>query len=330
MATKLQIFRNGSLAATALALAMMPTAAHADEGGASIYLLGAGVPGAAVMPPFEGLYFDQMLYYYDGSAGGQKDFVIGGNVVANVDAKIMATFAALMWVPSTDVAGGTLAISALLPVGAPQIDASAVITGPGGRRLDVTRHDSALVVADPLISAQLGWQTGKVHVALSGLVNVPVGRYREGQLANLSFHRWAADASLAASWHDPEAGWDVSGKAGVTFNGKNDFTEYDSGNDLHIEASVERQFSKKFSAGVFGYQLFQLSGDSGAGARLGSFKGQVTGMGATVAYNTVMGRSPATFRLRVAQEFWEKNRLQGTSAMLDLSLPLKMNIPPHE
>jgi hypothetical protein len=86
----------------------------------------------------------------------------------------------------------------------------------------------------------MGWKRGKVHFTVSGLVNIPVGYYREDQLANLSFHRWAGDLSTAVSWHDDESGWDVSGKAGVTFNGKNDYTDYNSGNDFHVEGAVEK------------------------------------------------------------------------------------------
>lgn len=315
------------LGAAVLASFLLSPSARASEGGASIYLLGSGAPDAAVLPPLPGVFLDNSIYVYGGNSGGNRDFVIGGNIVANVDATIIADFATLLWVPSTDVAGGTLAIGAALPVGAPQIDASAVITGPNGRVLEVSRHDSALLVGDPIVTAALGWKTGKLHVATSVTVNVPIGTYREGQLANVAFHRWAGDFSLAASWHDEEAGWDISGKAGVTFNGRNDYTDYNTGNELHLEASVDRKFGKKFSAGLFGYQLFQISGDSGTGAKLGAYKGQVTGIGATIAYNTILGRSPATFRLRFAEEFWVQNRLDGTMAMLSLTLPLSMKLP---
>lgn len=151
---------------------------------------------------------------------------------------------------------------------------------------------------------------------------MPVGQYRDGQLANLSFHRWAGDVSLATSWHDEESGWDISGKAGVTFNGRNEATHYNSGNDLHLEASVGKAFDKKISGAVFGYQFIQISGD-----KLGSYKGEVTGLGATVAYSDLFGRVPTTLRLRVAQEFWAKNRPSGTTVMFSVTLPLSMNVP---
>ncbi|RJF91109.1 SphA family protein [Sphingomonas cavernae] len=301
--------------------------AHASEGGASLYLLGSGGPGAAVMPPLEGVYLDNTIYIYDGSAGGGKQFVIGGNVVAGLDATIVADFATALWVPTTDLAGGTLALGVALPLGAPIVDVNAVITGPRGGQIAVSRHDSTLTLGDPIATAMLGWKTGNVHIQASTMVNIPVGHYREDQLANIAFHRWAGDASLAVSWHDPKAGWDVSGKLGVTFNGKNDYTDYNTGNEFHLEAAAEKTFSPTFSAGIQGYYFKQISGDSGAGARLGAFKGEVIGLGVTAATNVVLGKAPATFRIRVLKEFEATNRLEGASVFASLTLPLSMKMP---
>jgi hypothetical protein len=329
MATPLSILRGSAVATAPFAFTLLAAAAHADEGGASIYLLGSGAPNAAVLPPLQGLYLDNSIYIYDGHVGGEKNFILNGKVVADVDGTIAADFMTLLWVPSTNLAGGTLAVGAALPFGAVAVDARAVVTGPLGRSLDVSKHDSTLVVGDPIATASLGWKFGQMHATASTMVNVPVGNYNEGALADLAFHRWAIDASLAGSWNDEAAGWDISGKAGVTFNGRNHATDYDSGNDLHLELSAERTFTRQFAAGLFGYQFVQISGDSGPGAKLGPFKGQVTGLGGTMAYNTVMGRSPATFRLRVAQEFWNENRLKGTAVMVSFSLPLSVKMPPQ-
>ncbi|WHO37461.1 transporter [Sphingobium sp. AP49] len=317
---------------TCLTIASLPLAAlcgtaHASEGGSSLYLLGSGGPGTAVMPPLEGVYFDDSVYIYNGSAGADKQFVVGGNVVAGLDATIVGDFLTTLAVPSTNFLGGTLAIGAIVPVGAPMLDVNAVITGPLGNQRSINVHDSALVVGDPVGTVMLGWKAGKLNIQASTLVNVPIGHYREDQLANLAFHRWAVDGSLALSWHDDASGWDISGKGGVTFNGKNDYTDYNSGNEFHLEGAVEKALSKKFSMGVQGYWLKQISDDTGAGARLGAFRGEIAGVGATAALNVVMGRSPATFRLRAFKEFDATNRLEGEAFFLSLSLPLYMKMP---
>jgi hypothetical protein len=303
--------------------------AAASEGGASLYLLGSGGPGAAVLPPVEGVFFDNTFYYYDGSVEASREFVIGGNVVLGLDAEIVADFATVLWVPSTNVLGGTLAVGAALPVGVPDVTANAVLTGPGGGTIALSRQDDAFIVGDPIVTASLGWNLGgNSHVALSTMVNVPIGMYREDRLANLAFHRWAVDTSLAGTWHDPELGWDISLKAGVTFNGTNNYTDYDTGTEAHFEAAIEKIFSPSFSAGVQAYRFVQLTGDSGTGAVLGPNEGRVTGLGVTAAYNFPLGKMPATFRARVFEEFDAERRLEGTAVMLSLTVPLSMKLPP--
>ncbi len=165
-------------------------------------------------------------------------------------------------------------------------------------------------------------------MAVSTLVNVPIGHYREDQLANLAFHRWAVDFSLAGTWLDEKAGWDITAKAGVTINGTNNHTDYNSGNDFHLESSVEKKFSKAWSAGVQGYYFRQISGDSGTGAKLGPFKGEVYGIGGTIAYNFIAVKTPVTARLHVLTEFDATNRLEGTSVLLSIATPLKLVLPP--
>jgi hypothetical protein len=313
--------------AVALAGAAWAQQAQASEGGASLYLLGSGGPGAAIMPPLKGVFLDNEVYYYSGSAKGGKAFTVGGNVVAGLDATIVADFATVLWAPTTNFAGGTLALGGSLPVGEPDVDVSAVLSGPLGNQIGLSASDSKLVIGDPIATAALGWKNGDWHIQVSTIVNIPIGDYREGQLANLAFHRWAGDASLAASWHEPKSGWDVTAKAGFTFNGKNDVTDYTTGTEFHLEAAIEKTLSPKWSAGLQAYYFDQVSGDSGAGATLGAFKGQVTGAGATVAYSFAIGKMPATLRFRALTEFDAKNRLEGDSLWLGLSVPLSLQMP---
>jgi len=279
-------------------------------------------------PPVRGLFFDNTFYYYDARAGANRQFTLGGNVVADLHARIAADFMTVLWVPSNHFLGGTLAVGAALPVGRPDIDVGVVLTGPLGNQVAVSRHDAASMVADPVLTASLGWHVGGVAVAASTTVNVPVGTYREGQLANLSFHRWVADFSLAASWHRPDRHLDVSAKVGVTANGTNDFTDYKTGTEFHAEASIEYIASPAFSIGAQVYHFQQVTGDSGAGATLGPFEGRISGVGLTAAYNFEVGHTPLTLRGRVFTEFGAENRAEGTAAMLSLTLPLHMQLPP--
>ncbi len=307
--------------------ALMAQQAQASEGGASVYLLGSGGPEAAEAPPLKGVFFANTAYYYWGSAAGGKQFPVGGNIVAGLDAKIAADFPTVLWVPSTNFAGGVLGLGAALPVGDPMANVSAVITGPLGHQFGVSASDSALIVGDPILTALLGWKSDKTSVQVSTLVNIPIGDYRDGQLANLAFHRWAVDASSALTWHDDKSGWDLSAKTGLTFNGTNPATHYKTGTELHVEASVEKTLSPAWSAGLQGFYFQQVTGDSGSGATLGPFKGRDLGAGANVAYHFMLGKMPATLRLHGTGEFDVANRLQGAAVWLDFSVPLKLVLP---
>lgn len=310
-----------------IAGAALAAPAQASESGASVYLLGSGGPGAAEVPPIQGVFLVNTLYHYDGKAGGDRQFTVGGNLVAGLKANINADFATVIWVPTTDLAGGVLAVGAVVPLGDVAVDVSAVVTGPRGRAVSLSRSDDAFIVGDPLLTAMLGWKTGDLSVTASTLINIPIGDYRAGRLANLAFHRWAVDASLAATWK--KSGWDLSGKAGFTFNGENDFTDYDTGTEFHVEGAIEKTLSPAFSLGVQAYHFNQVSGDSGPGATLGAFKGRVTGVGVTGAYHfKIMDKIPATLRLHAITEFDARNRLEGDSVFLDFSMPLAVKMPP--
>ena len=313
--------------------AMWAGQARATEGGASLYLLGSGGPEAAIPPPLEGVYVDNMTYVYDASAGAGKQFEVGGNVVANLHVNMAADFPTFVWVPTTNFVGGTLVVGGALPFGAPDVDVSAILSGPLGRHIGVAAGNSAFVMGDPIGTASESWKLGNVYVQGAAIVNFPIGQYRDGQLANLAFHRWAADTSAAVTWHDPKVGWDVSGKAGFTFNGTNPATRYTTGTEFHIEGSVEKALSKSWSIGAQAYYFNQVTADSGAGAKLGPYEGRVVGVGGTAAYSFAIGHTPMKLRGRIMTEFDAVNRLAGTSYWLDLSFPLAVKMPagaPHE
>jgi hypothetical protein len=316
-------------AGVGLALAGLGGAASATESGASLYLLGTGGPGAAILPPIEGVFLANTLYHYSGEMGGGTQTPLGGNLVVGLTGDITADFASVLWVPTTDFGGATLAVGAILAAGVPDVTVDAVITGPLGGQVGGSRGEDKFIVGDPVVTGMVGWKRGDWHLQTAALLNIPVGDYRAGHLSNLAFHRWALDTSAAVTWKDETHGWDVSAKTGVTFNGTNTSTDYESGDEWHVEAAVEKTLSPKWSLGMQAYYLSQMSDDEGSGAVLGPFRGQVSGVGATAAYNfMIAGKIPATLRLHAMTEMAAKNRLEGDSIFLDFTMPLHVVMPP--
>ncbi|HEV7317192.1 MAG TPA: transporter [Ensifer sp.] len=318
----------GGLRATVLGLAALAGVAamnsplSAAESGTSIYLLGSAGPTAAIMPPLVGLYFQNDIYLYRGSAGANRNFSLGGNVAAKLDANVFLEMPTFVFVPTTAFLGGTLAFAASFPIGGPKITAGALLRGPRGGALGAKTEDSIFTFGDPYVSSFIGWKSGNFHWQVGASANVPIGDYREDALANVSFNRWMGDFFGAATWLDPAIGLDVSGKIGLSVNGENPSTNYRSGNDFHAEWAVVQHFSKTFSAGLVGYHYQQLTGDSGAGATLGAFKGRVTALGGTVGYDFMIGKLPISTRIKVYREFNVENRLRGTVGFLTVSMPL--------
>jgi hypothetical protein len=115
---------------------------------------------------------------------------------------------------------------------------------------------------------------------------------------------------------------------GVTFNGENPATDYKTGTEFHLEGAITQNFSPAFSLGLVGYYYNQLSGDSGSGARLGDFEGEVAAIGGTLGYNFKVGPLPVSTRLKYYHEFAAENRLEGDAGFITVSMPLWVAPPP--
>jgi hypothetical protein len=307
------------------------------------YVLGLSGPETAIMPPVPGVYFANFLIHYSGSAiqdprpptlagsvvGPAKlvTFQVGGNVVTGMRAEAPVDYPTVLWAPTTDLVGGTVAVGAAFPFGHVKVKVNSVIVSANRGEFTGSLSDSAFVIGDPVGVGQIGWKWGDFHLQAQSLVNVPVGQYRNGALANLAFHRWGGDLSVAGTWHDDQSGWDVSSRVGVTFNGENPSTRYRTGTESHYEASVEKQLTPAFSLGAQSYYFDQLTGDSGLGNLVGPFKGRVLGIGGTAAYKFDIGKTPAILRFQGFHEFNAVNRLKGTMLFLDFYVPLSMKLP---
>ncbi|GAB4064469.1 transporter [Ancylobacter sonchi] len=295
--------------------------ANAAENGVGFYLLGGRGPMAGYIPP-PGVYIQNDVYYYSGSGGGGRNFPSGGQLIANVDATLWADFVTGSWVMPQEVLGGNLALGVIVPFGEPDVSADAVLSPARFAPIERGIADNAFIFGDPVATAALGWHSGNWHWNVTGLLNIPVGDYREGEIANLSFNRWAGDISGALTWLNPESGIELSATAGFTFNGTNDVTDYTTGTEFHVEWAATKALTKQLSVGLVGYYYDQITGDSGPGARLGDFKGQVTALGGTIAYNFQLGPTPISARVKIYREFDAVNRLEGTAGYFTVAFPL--------
>ena len=311
--------------------------AEAAENAKGVYLLGSVTTMAGFVPP-PGTYGTNYKYFYSGSASGGAANGVALNDLGkidlqadvDVDAQVFIDILTPMWVSENTIYGGNLALGALIPIGwqdvSADVNALATLTLPGGRTFQrggrISVGDDTFNFGDPVAMAMLGWHRGNWHWKVAGLLNVPIGDYDKNSIANMGFNRWAFDTHAAATWLDATKGREASVNAGFTFNGENDDTNYETGTEFHVEFALMQHLSKAFSIGFAGYHYQQVTGDSGAGATLGSFKGRITALGPNINYNFQWGQTPVSTSLRWLHEFDAKNRLEGDAAFFTATIPL--------
>ena len=282
--------------------------ARATEYAFSTYALGSMAFGAGMTPP-AGIYVTAVSSYYTAEISGQLDF---GGVVLNGGAKVKAFASALnaLYVPDWDVLGGHLGLAVTVPVGF--LDVEATIAG---EQRSLQRETEGWGFGDVTPRLQLGWQHGEFSHLVYVQTVAPTGRYQRGFVPIIGLNRPSIDTGWAFTWSDTASKLQVNGTVGVTFNFENDVTNYESGDEFHAEWAVGYELIKGLVIGVVGYDYRQLTGDSGAGARLGSFKGRVDAIGPGLSYTTAIGQTPVTLSLRHYEEYNAERRWEGNSTI---------------
>jgi hypothetical protein len=311
--------------AAAAGASLLSQQALASEGGTNLYLLGSKTTMGGYLPP-PGVYGSVQNYFYTGSA--DIEFQAGGvSLSGGVDADAYVALPTALWVSDADILGGNLAFSLTTPFGGKQLDVGLLATRTGFEA-NASRDNWAF--GDPVLGTTLGWHDGKLHYSLGALLNVPIGQWEFGNPINIGFNHWAIDTTGAVTFLDPATGVELSGAAGLTFNFENPDTDYTTGTELHVETAAMLHVSHTLSFGLNGYAYKQLSGDSGSGAKLGDFKGQVFGIGPALDYTFLIGHTPVITNLRYFYEFGAENRLEGHAGFLNVALPLGGQAPQEQ
>ena len=309
------------LALTAVVLA--PHAARADEGGASFWLAGQFSSFAAT-PGAPGFAMPAIYYHSSVDAGGSKQFQLGGNLVAGLDADVNLIFLAPTYVFTDPVAGAQASVTMGWAFGRMRANVDTVITGPQGNAIENSLSDSVTGGSDLYPQASLKWHDGVHNWMTYVMGDIPTGAYQVGRLANLGLNHYALDAGGGYTYLDATKGHELSAVAGVTYNFENSDTDYRNGVDSHLDWAASQFLNEQLHVGLSGYVYYQLTGDSGAGAALGDNKSRVYGAGPQIGYFFPVGKSKGYVNLRANWEWGAENRPEGWNTYLTLSLPMDM------
>jgi hypothetical protein len=297
--------RKSLFAILALLTASAGSPALAVETGLSPYLKGFSGFMAGYVPPESGLYVSDIYYYYHGSAGRE---VRNGNVELGVDATLNADALMGTYVTDFKIFGGTYAFSAAAVYAWADIGAS-VVTPLGAVQISQSQDGFSDSLVAPII---LGWHDGNFNWSVSTLFLVPTGAYDPHELS-VGRNIWAFMPQFSLTYFDPAAGWDLSAAITYVTQSNNDATDYQSGDLLHVDWAIGKRFGAglAWEAGIQGNMVEQVSGDSGSGAKLGSFKEQAFGIGPALGYSTKFGNTPVSFSAKWEHDFDTRNTFKG-------------------
>ena len=128
------------------------------------------------------------------------------------------------------------------------------------------------------------YQTGAARY-LAGLPPGIRSAAASNRLAAMGLGYWSADAGVGYTYLNEQAGFELSAVVGLTYKFINPYTQYQSGNDAHLDWAISPYLSEKMHIGAVGYFYNQLTGDSGPGATLGEFKSRVAGIGPQIGFS---------------------------------------------
>ena len=307
------------------AAVVYPDPSRAAEFGTGPWVKGYTDIFGGVLPPVPGFYFRTDAYHYNGDADRT---IFNGFVQLGLEEDYTATIAALTYVTPWKILGGTYAVAVVPSMVAMDVDVGIGIpqfTGPLGLRtfgpFTFKTGDTNLAPGDtafaPLV---LGWNAGNFHWNVGVFGFAPTGDYSTRQLANTSLNHWAVMNRIVGTYFNPQTGWQVNAAAIYSVNWENPATDYETGDILNLDGAIVKSFGR-WGVGAAGYAMIQTTGDSGAGARLGSFESRVYGAGPIVSYTLGDPRNGLTFIGKYYQEFYAENTFEGHT--LDVAFTAK-------
>jgi hypothetical protein len=273
--------------------------AYATEGGSSYYFPGSSTTFGVAMPPEPGFMVADQLLYFNGNA---SKAVLRGRVHLDLKSSAVYNYVAGFYTFKEPVFGARLQIGAAVPVGTVNVNGS------------INTHsvsDSSNGLGDSLASAALYWKKGDVHYKLIESVFLPTGTYTAGSTANVGRNYWAFDTSLAMTWMNKK-GTEISITPGILFNAKNNATDYQSGNEFHVDVALNQFLAKNFAVGLHGYYYSQVSDDNGSGAKLGGFRGRSLGFGPAILWAPKAGKGNLSVVVKLLRDVDDANRMRGT------------------
>jgi hypothetical protein len=225
-------------------------------------------------------------------------------------------FLTILHKPDVEILGAHYAYGVFIPIVHADID-----TGIRLGSLQVRRQEATCGLGDiTLIPVVLYWNRGNYHFALAEYIVTPTGEYDTDDLANTGLNYWTFDTDVTVTYLNGKTGQDYSVNIGYNYNTENSDTDYQTGQELHIDYMINQFLSESWAIGIHGFYLKQVTGDSGDGAILGDFKAEAAGVGPAVLWSTKRFRREVTFIAKWLHEYHAERRIEGDHVFVSFVL----------
>lgn len=291
---------------------LVPVPVYAEEGGSGHYLPGATASFIDMLPGEPGLAVANFFNYYSASASASKQLPTGGLITGGLDATAYSDTIVALYLTPVKLLGGHYGVGMAIPY--VWIEAKGTVTGPLGRTFSASDTENGIgdITLYPLM---IGWTNGDLKYDVWFGIYAPTGDYEKGKLANVGKNYWTFEPVVSVSYISSKIGLELTSFAGMDFNTKNDDTDYQTGNQFHLDLTVAEHlplFGGIIGVGANGFYYQQVTGDSGSGAAvLGEFKGRTIGVGPVVSYSTKVSQKDLVAEIKWLPEMSVENRLKG-------------------
>lgn len=310
------ISKTNSFIVLAMVLSAASGGAIATEGNGNSYPLGVETNYSGIVTP-EGL--TTFVYYSNYSATHSKNNSGTDNpALAKYDANINTVSVRLSYVwPNVKFFGANVETRAAQAF--PSINLTLDVARPaplaplhrGGNEMGLADLSFAPVI--------LGWHSPTLHQATGIETFLPTGSYEATRLVNTGRNYYQVAPFYAVTWL-PAQGVEVSAKFRYAINGKNNATNYQSGNEATLEFGTSYQVSSNWVIGLNGYMYQQTTDDLQNGNSVNGHgnRGRVKALGPMVSYNFTPGFKVIA---KLQEEFGAVNKSEGTRFWLQAKMP---------
>lgn len=333
------------LKASALVLALAAaTSAMAAENGNQRY--SAGIGGSDMTTPVvPGLYFQAPMVAYHASKIKGNDgkqltspvsAVPGLKAKVGIDTDTYAILPRLTYISSHRLLGAHVGVTAMLPVVKRKADFNLTVPAPysgnptlvaGLNQTAATMSGSETGIADLEVSPVMHWEIGDHQsVTFAPTIVMPLGDFKDGRRVNPGFGDYYTFRP-SVQYAFIGDGWDIGGRAVMSFNTRNNDSEYYSGKIFNFDWQAMAFVSEDIRVGVQGYFVRQLQADTSNRAAAqaaidaqGGNKASVNAIGPAVAW--LMNGGEMLIEGKFIKEFGAKNRTEGQAFWLTISKPL--------